>query len=50
MGNDVTLEYKGATVKLAEPNAKPSPNVTTIHKANAKPSPNVTTVHKADEN
>ena len=33
-GNNVTLEYKGATVKLAGPNAKPSPNVTTVHKAN----------------
>ena len=33
IGNDVTLEYKGATVKLAGPNAKPSPNVTTVHKA-----------------
>ena len=32
-GNNVTLEYKGATVKLAGPNAKPSPNVTTAHKA-----------------
>ena len=31
-GNNVTLEYKGATVKLAGPNAKPSPNVTTAHK------------------
>ena len=50
-GNNVTLEYKGATVKLAGPNAKPSPNVTTIHKSDEnKPSPNVTTVHKADEN
>ena len=33
IGNDVTLEYNGATVKLAGPNAKPSPNVTTVHKA-----------------
>ena len=33
IGNDVTLEYKGATVKLAGPNAKLSPNVTTVHKA-----------------
>ena len=32
-GNNVTLEYKGATVKLAGPNAKTSPNVTTVHKA-----------------
>ena len=32
-GNNVTLEYKGETVKLAAPNAKPSPNVTTVHKA-----------------
>ena len=49
-GNNVTLEYKGATVKLAGPNAKPSPNVTTVHKTDAKPSSNVTTVHKANEN
>ena len=33
IGNDVTLEYNGATVKLAGPNAKPSSNVTTVHKA-----------------
>ena len=32
-GNNVTLEYKGAIVRLAGPNAKPSPNVTTAHKA-----------------
>ena len=32
-GNNVTLEYKGETVKLAAPNAKPSSNVTTVHKA-----------------
>ena len=32
IGNDVTLEYKGATVRLAGPNAKPSPNVITTHK------------------
>ena len=32
-GNNVTLEYKGAIVRLAGPNAKPSPNVTTTHKA-----------------
>jgi len=32
-GNNVTLEYKGAIVKLAGPNAKTSPNVTTVHKA-----------------
>lgn len=32
-GNNVTLEYKGATVRLAGPNAKTSPNVTTVHKA-----------------
>jgi len=31
--NNVTLEYKGATVKLAGPNAKPSPNVITVSKA-----------------
>ena len=32
-GNNVTLEYKGAIVRLAGPNAKPSPNVITAHKA-----------------
>ena len=32
-GNNVTLEYKGAIVRLAGPNAKPSPNVTITDKA-----------------
>ena len=37
-------------MKLAGPNAKPSSNVTTVHKSDEnKPSPNVTTVHKADD-